>query len=147
MPYSGLAVEELNIDPKLKDFLLKKGIRYLYPPQVEALSKGVLEGKNIVLASHTASGKTLIAELLFLKRFLEGNMGKAVYMVPLKAIASEKYEEFKELKEYGVRIALTTGDYDSEDEYLENYDVIITTNEKFDSLLRHRPRWVKDVSV
>ena len=147
MPYSGLAVEELNIDPKLKDFLLKKGIRYLYPPQVEALSKGVLEGKNIVLASHTASGKTLIAELLFLKRFLEGSMGKAVYMVPLKAIASEKYEEFKELKEYGVKIALTTGDYDSEDEYLENYDVIITTNEKFDSLLRHRPRWVKDISV
>ncbi|RLE87718.1 MAG: ATP-dependent DNA helicase, partial [Thermoprotei archaeon] len=113
MPHSGLAVEELNIDPKLKDFLLKKGIRYLYPPQVEALSKGVLEGKNIVLASHTASGKTLIAELLFLKKFLEGSMGKAVYMVPLKAIASEKYEEFKELKEYGVRIALTTGDYDS----------------------------------
>jgi len=145
--FNGLVVERLNIDPRLKSFLLKKGIKYLYPPQVEALNKGVLEGKNIVLASHTASGKTLVAELLFLKKFLEGSMGKAVYMVPLKAIASEKYEEFKELEEYGIKIALTTGDYDSEDEYLENYDVIVTTNEKFDSLLRHRPRWIKDATI
>jgi len=142
-----MSAEEVSIDPVLKKFLLSKGITSLYPPQVEALNKGVLNGKNIVLASHTASGKTLVAELVILKRFIEGSLNKAVYMVPLKAIASEKYEEFKELSTYGLKIALSTGDYDSEDEFLREYDVIITTNEKFDSLLRHRPSWLKDISV
>lgn len=142
-----IPIEEIIIDPILRKFLLSKGITSLYPPQVEALNKGVLNGKNIVLASHTASGKTLIAELVILKRFIEGNLGKAIYMVPLKAIASEKYEEFKELSTYGLKIALSTGDYDSEDEFLKDYDVVITTNEKFDSLLRHRPSWLKNISV
>jgi len=142
-----MPAEEVSMDPVLKKFLLSKGITSLYPPQVEALNKGVLNGKNIVLASHTASGKTLVAELVILKRFIEGSLNKAVYMVPLKAIASEKYEEFKELSTYGLKIALSTGDYDSEDEFLRDYDVIITTNEKFDSLLRHRPSWLKDISV
>ncbi len=142
-----MPAEEVSIDSVLKKFLLSKGITSLYPPQVEALNKGVLNGKNIVLASHTASGKTLVAELVILKRFIEGSLNKAVYMVPLKAIASEKYEEFKELSTYGLKIALSTGDYDSDDEFLREYDVIITTNEKFDSLLRHRPSWLKDISV
>lgn len=142
-----ILVEEVIIDPVLRKFLLSKGITSLYPPQVEALNKGVLNGKSIVLASHTASGKTLIAELVILKRFIKGNLGKAIYMVPLKAIASEKYEEFKELSTYGLKIALSTGDYDSEDEFLKDYDVVITTNEKFDSLLRHRPSWLKNISV
>ena len=136
-----------ELSPILKNFLNEKGIKTLYPPQIEALAKGVLEGKSLVLASHTASGKTLIAELTILSRFHNGNLEKAVYMVPLKAIASEKYSEFKQLEKYGLRVALTTGDYDSEDEYLKDYDVIITTNEKFDSLLRHKPTWLNDINL
>ncbi len=131
----------------LKKFLKDKGIEKLYPPQEEALRKGVLEGKNLVLASHTASGKTLVAELTILSKYYRGELGKAIYMVPLKAIASEKYAEFLLFEKYGLHVALTTGDYDSQDEYLKEYDVIVTTNEKFDSLLRHRPSWLSDVNL
>jgi len=43
----------------------------LYPPQEEAVKAGVLGGKNLVLASPTASGKTLLAEFCALKHILE----------------------------------------------------------------------------
>jgi helicase len=71
----------------------------------------------------------------------------------LRALASEKYEDFQKYtsveKAPGrkVRVAVTSGDYDSSDIYLANYDVIISTNEKADSLLRHRSPWIADVSV
>lgn len=56
--------------------------------------------------------------------------GKALYLVPLRALANEKYEEFKKYEQVGVKVAISTGDYDSTDKWLEKYDVIIVTNEK-----------------
>lgn len=147
-----MRIEELPIPDSVKAVLSKAGYDTLYPPQEDTIKAGALEGKNIVLASPTASGKTLIAELVILKSILEKG-GKALYLTPLRALASEKYEDFQK---YGtvekspgkkVRIAVTSGDYDSSDIYLANYDIIISTNEKADSLLRHRSPWIADVSV
>ena len=55
----------------------------LYPPQVDAIERGLLEGKNMVIATPTASGKTLLAEFAMLKSISHG--GKCLYIVPLKA--------------------------------------------------------------
>ena len=132
--------------------MLRSGIAELYPPQEEAIKAGVLEGKNLVLASPTASGKTLIAELCGLKHILERN-GKVVYLTPLRALANEKFDEFKKYasirKPDGKRVSvgISTGDFDSSDPWLERYDVIITTNEKADSLLRHRAKWMDEISL
>jgi helicase len=145
-------VEELSIPDSVKAVLAKAGYDTLYPPQEDAITAGVLDGKNVVLASPTASGKTLVAELAILKSILE-NGGKALYLTPLRALASEKYEDFQKYtvveKSPGrrVRVAVTSGDYDSSDIYLANFDIIISTNEKADSLLRHRTPWIEDVSV
>ena len=79
---------------QVRELILRSGITSLYPPQEDAIKAGVLEGGNLVLASPTASGKTLIAELCCLKHVLEKN-GKALYLAPLRALASEKYDEFK----------------------------------------------------
>ncbi|RLG16161.1 ATP-dependent DNA helicase, partial [Nanoarchaeota archaeon] len=117
----------------------------LRPPQVQAIQKGVLEGRNVVVSSPTASGKTLIAELAGVKNILEGK-GKMLYIVPLKSIANEKYKEFRERYDY-LKVALSIGDYDSSDPWLEKYDIIITTSEKMDSLIRHRAFWVRDVGT
>ena len=147
-----MRVDELAIPDSVKAVLAKAGYDILYPPQEDAIKAGALKGKNIVLASPTASGKTLVAEMVVLKSIVEKG-GKALYLTPLRALASEKYEDFQKYtsveKAPGrkVRVAVTSGDYDSSDIYLANYDVIISTNEKADSLLRHRSPWIADVSV
>ncbi|MCK4477549.1 DEAD/DEAH box helicase [Candidatus Bathyarchaeota archaeon] len=147
-----MKVEELPIPEQVKEVVMKSGISKLYPPQEEAVRAGALEGKNLVLASPTASGKTLTAELCALKHIVE-HSGKVLYLTPLRALASEKYEEFKKysgvrkLNGRRVRVGISTGDYDSSDPWLGRYDIIISTNEKADSLLRHRSKWVDEISL
>lgn len=119
----------------------------LFPPQSEAIKSGYLDGENLVLAIPTCSGKTLCAELAMLKTVLEDRK-KAVYLSPLKALASEKYGEFKEkYGPLGVKVALSIGDMDKSDPWLSDYDIIITSNEKFDSLLRHNINWISDIGL
>jgi helicase len=145
-------IEELAIPEPAKKVIIKSGITELYPPQEEAIREGALDGKNLVLASPTASGKTLIAELCALKHILEKD-GKVLYLTPLRALASEKYEEFRKYsvlrKANGrkIRVGISTGDYDSSDNWLERYDIIVSTNEKADSLLRHRAKWMDEISL
>jgi helicase len=147
-----LKIEELPIPESVKKVIANSGISVLYPPQEEAIKAGALEGKNLVLASPTASGKTLVAELCALKHIIEKD-GKVLYLTPLRALASEKYREFKKytavrkLSGRRVSVGISTGDYDSSDPWLGKFDIIITTNEKADSLLRHRARWVDELSL
>ena len=147
-----MKIEELPLHDSVKQVLTRSGLTELYPPQTEAVLAGALEGKNLVLASPTASGKTLVAELCALKHVLELD-GKVLYLSPLRALASEKFEEFQKytniLKKNGtqVSVGVSTGDYDSSDPWMGKHDIIITTNEKADSLLRHRAKWVSEVSL
>ena len=139
-------IDELPIPKEAIELLKRRGIRELYPPQEEAVKRGLLNGTNLVVSIPTAAGKTLIAELAMLKTILEGE-GKALYMVPLKALANEKYQEFKQYEELGIKVAVSTGDYDSADPWLQKYDIIISTNEKVDSLLRHEAPWIKELKI
>jgi len=145
-------IAELPIPEQLKEGTLLSGIAELYPPQEEAVNAGVLDYTNLVLASPTASGKTLIAELAGLKHVLEHN-GKVIYLTPLRALANEKFDEFKKYttlrKKDGRRVSvgISTGDFDSTDSWLERYDIIVTTNEKADSLLRHRAKWMDEITL
>ncbi len=147
-----MKIEDLAIPEAAKQVIIKSGITELYPPQEEAICEGALDGKNLVLASPTASGKTLIAELCALKHILKKN-GKVLYLTPLRALASEKYEELRKYsslrKANGrkIRVGISTGEYDSSDNWLERYDIIISTNEKADSLLRHRTKWMNEISL
>jgi helicase len=145
-------ITDLSIPESVKEIIIRSGIIELYPPQEEAIKAGALEGKNLVLASPTASGKTLVAEFCALKHILEKN-GKIVYLTPLRALANEKFDEFKKYASISkadgkrVKIGISTGDFDSSDPWLERYDIIITTNEKADSLLRHRAKWMDEISL
>ena len=131
-----------DVPEQVVDVLKKSGITELYPPQVAAIKKGSLDGKNLVLAIPTAAGKTLIAELCMLKSILNDN-GRCLYVVPLRALASEKYDEFKEkYGPLGVKIGISTGDFDVADPKLAQFDILIATSEKVDSLLRHRAKWL-----
>jgi len=126
--------------------LCGSGIDELRPAQDKAITAGLFDRKSLLVCTPTSSGKTLIAEFAMLKAILEGK-GKAVYIVPLKALASEKLKEFKRRYDSVIRIALSVGDVDSSDSYLADYDLIIVTSEKLDSLIRHRAEWVRMISV
>lgn len=126
--------------------ILEKEITKLRPAQEKSIKKGLLEGKNLLVCTPTASGKTLIAELAALKSIIEGK-GKAVYIVPLKALASEKYKDFTRKYNQIAKIALSIGDIDSADPFLLDYDLIVTTSEKFDSLIRHHAPWLTNIAT
>ena len=125
--------------------ILSKEIQELRPAQEKSVNAGLLDGKNLLVCTPTASGKTLIAELAAVSAILKGS--KAVYIVPLRALASEKYNHFK--KRYGslIKTALSMGDADSAGGYLSDYDLIVCTQEKLDSLLRHHSPWIGSVRV
>ena len=145
-------VVDMNIPEQLKALLADLGYKMLYPPQEEAIKQGLLDGNNLLITTPTASGKTLIALMAAAKTVLEKN-AKVIYLTPLRALASEKYDEFKALEKMkkqdgsGVRVMISTGDYDSASEELKHGDVIILTNEKMDSVMRHGAEWMEDVGL
>jgi helicase len=134
-----------NIHEKLFD-VLEKEISELRPCQEKAIKAGLLEGKNLLVCTPTASGKTLIAEIAALETILKKKR-IAVYVAPLKALANEKYKEFSRKYSHICKTALSIGDLDKADPYLAKYDLIIMTSEKFDSLIRHNCTWLSDVKL
>ncbi len=131
-----------KLPEKVYEVLTKEKLENFLPGQEKAIKQGVFKNKNLLVCAPTASGKTLIAELALMKNILE-KKGKGVYIVPLKALATEKYNDFK--KRYGslIKIALSVGDVDSAEKYLLDYDLIICTSEKLDSLIRHHSPWIR----
>jgi helicase len=144
-----MQVKELRgrIPKKLYQVLKERKICSLWSPQREAIKKGILAGENLVIASPTSSGKTLPAELACVKRIIEGK-GKAIYVVPLRSLAMEKYHNFKErYAKLGIRVAISIGDLDSSDPWLGRYDFIVLTCEKMDSLIRHFAGWLSEIAT
>ncbi|MEP0825809.1 MAG: DEAD/DEAH box helicase [Nitrososphaera sp.] len=136
-------------DGAVKALLAHLGYSSLYPPQEMALEHGILEGKRLLVTTPTASGKTLVAMMAILKAVEKG--GKAVYLTPLRALASEKYDDLKVFEELDlgrkIRVALATGDYDSSGKELANSDIVVLTNEKMDTLFRHNAEWLGDIAL
>jgi len=141
-----MELNSVKIPSDVKKILSSEGIKELRPAQEKAIKAGVLDGENILVCTPTASGKTLIAEITGAKNIISGK-GKIIYIVPLVALANEKHKEFK--RKYGklFKIALSVGDFDSSDSYLIDYDFIICTAEKLDSLIRHHAPWLKYVTT
>ena len=138
------ALERLGLDPRILPILQKWGITELYPPQAEALPL-VLQGRNLVVAVPTASGKSLVAYMGLVQGALQGRSG--LYVVPLRALASEKYHELRQFSHLGVKVGMSIGDLDEMEEGLEAYDILVTTSEKADSILRHRLEWGRSLSM
>lgn len=135
-----------KIPEQIIEVLSKENISELRPSQEKAINAGLLDGKNLLVCTPTASGKTLIAEMTATKTILEAGK-KAVYIVPLVALASEKAKEFK--KKYGelFKIMLSIGDLDNSEAKLANYDLIVCTAEKLDSITRHKTSWLHEIGV
>lgn len=117
----------------------------LTPIQEKAINANLLKNESLLICAPTASGKTLVATMAITNTL---NKGKAIYLVPLKALANEKFKEYQNLlKDTKYKVIQSTGDVDSESSYLANYDLLILTTEKLDSLLRHRISWINEIQT
>jgi helicase len=125
------------------EYCTERGIEELYPPQAQAVEAGVTGGESVVASVPTASGKTMVAELAMLSAIERG--GTALYIVPLRALATEKRDDFEPFEDFGVSVGVTTGNYDADEEWLASRDVVVATSEKVDSLLRNDASWLEDV--
>ena len=131
----------------IKEFVLEaNGFTSFNPMQRAVLKKGIFD-KNLIVASPTASGKTIIAELAALHSIIS-NKKKVIYTCPLRALAQEHCSDFK--KKYShldIKFTISTGDFDSSSKHLQNYDLIFTTYEKLNSLIIHKVDWLQDTGL
>lgn len=140
-------VSRLDLPARFRNFLSDDwGITHLHPPQAEAVPS-ILSGDNTLVAIPTASGKSLLAYMGMVKRISEGHeRSKAIYIVPLKALAMEKYEDLSQIAAcMGWSVGLGIGDATAEAKNIDDCNILVCTSEKLDSLLRHRSELVADV--
>ncbi|MFX1497986.1 MAG: DEAD/DEAH box helicase [Promethearchaeota archaeon] len=136
-------------DKRILRVLFEQKIFALRDIQKKAIEKGLFFRKSFLICSPSGSGKTLIGEICAFHNIFN-NYGKSIYLVPFKALATEKFYYFKKYYErFKVKIILSIGDYDVDDSKLEKGDLIITTYEKCDSILRnfYDKAWIHDIST
>ena len=146
-----MKIEKLDLEPKVIDFLKSEGYEELFEPQEQSVKAGLFdEKKNFLITIPTASGKTLIAMLAILSH-LSKHKTKVVYLTPLRALTSEKFEEFKKLEKLNlgrkIKVALSTGDSKEKKEKLEDADVIFLTNESMDANMAFQKDWIYDIGL
>ena len=146
-----MKVSELKLESSALDFLQSEGYEELFEPQERSVKAGLFdEKKNFLITIPTASGKTLIAMLAILSH-LSKHKTKVVYLTPLRALTSEKFEEFKKLEKLSlgrkIKVALSTGDSKEKKEKLEDADVVFLTNESMDANMAFQQDWIYDIGL
>ena len=145
-----MKIEKLDLPDAAIEFLKSQGFEKLYPPQADSVKSGLLDGKSILVSAPTASGKTLIA-MLAMFSYLSKNNGKVVYLSPLRALAAEKFTEFKKLEKIAlgnkIKVGISTGDFENIEKNLEKNNILILTNEKMDSVIRHGAEWIDEIGL
>ena len=145
-----MKIEKLELPESAIEFLKSQGFEKLYPPQADSVKSGLLDGKSILVSAPTASGKTLIA-MLAMMSYISKNKGKVIYLSPLRALAAEKFSEFKKLEKVGlgnkIKVGISTGDFENIEKNLEKNNILILTNEKMDSIIRHGAEWIDEIGL
>ena len=119
-----------GIDARLRRSLAQSGFQFLTDIQYNALSNGVADGRSLVVCAPTSSGKTFVGEIAVIQALRHG--GRCLYLVSHKALADQKYTDFKarfchQDSDPGATVALSTGD---RDEGNVRADILIATYEK-----------------
>ncbi|WAR06887.1 DPOLQ-like protein [Mya arenaria] len=112
-----------------------RGVSHMFPWQAECLLTGnVLSGGNLVYSAPTSAGKTMVAELLMLKRVLETRK-KAIFILPFVSVTREKMFYLQELyQDAGIRVGGFMGHHSPAGGF-SNVDVAVCTIEKGNSLI------------
>ena len=146
-----MLVSGLDLPAPALDLLASDGYKELYPPQAAAVKAGLLGGRSVLVSAPTASGKTLIAALSMMAHLSAKRPGKIVYLSPLRALASEKFAEFKKiggirLGDKRAQVKVSTGETGGGSR-LGDGDIIVLTNERMDALMRQGHEWVSRIGL
>jgi ATP-dependent DNA helicase len=140
-------IAKMISDFQMQELLEALHITHLNPVQVEAVERGLFFHRDFLVCTPSGSGKTLIG-LMAIGECLLKSIGKAIYLVPYKALSSEKADQFGSLfSPFNITVKSLTGDSEQEDQHLDDTDLLITTFEKCDALLRSKSTFLDQVKV
>ncbi|MBQ8159705.1 MAG: DEAD/DEAH box helicase [Clostridia bacterium] len=137
-----------ELDPHLIPAFEKRGIHQLYTHQAHAVRE-VLTGKDVVVVTPTASGKTLCYNLPVLSSILKNPDTRALYLFPTKALSSDQVSELYDLIQLmGADIKTYTYDGDTPGaarKAVRQAGHIVVTNPDMlhSGILPHHTKWVK----
>jgi DEAD/DEAH box helicase domain-containing protein len=138
----------MQIEAVLRAALAQRGIAQLYSHQAAALEH-VLAGKNVVVVTPTASGKTLCYNLPVLDAVLRDAGARAMYLFPTKALAEDQLHEFETAVDaMGAEIRAFTYDGDTPQDarkaIRQRANVVLTNPDMLHSgVLPHHTRWAR----
>src|SRR4030081_2224590 len=136
------------VHPDIAAAYAAKGIRRLYTHQAEA-AEAVHAGKNVVIVTPTASGKTLCYNLPVLNATLENSDSRALYLFPTKALAQDQLAELHDLNvRLDNRFGVFTYDGDTPSDarkaIREKGDIVLTNPDMLHTgILPHHTRWTR----
>lgn len=135
-----------KISPELIRALKKRGVETLYSHQSES-AKHAMSGRDVVVATPTASGKTLCYNLPVADAILADETSRALYIFPTKALAQDQLTELAGLSDaLGKRIKASTYDGDTpsavRSKVRADTNVIITNPDMLNTgILPHHTKW------
>jgi DEAD/DEAH box helicase domain-containing protein len=104
---------DLDLPPEISHILKQQGIEKLFKHQVEAVNH-TRRGENVLVATPTASGKSLIYNLTVLESLLQNENKKALYLFPLKALEQDQLKNLsvflKGIKQGKITASIYDGD-------------------------------------
>ena len=136
------------VDARLRAALEKRGIPRLYAHQADAFDQ-IERGRNVVIVTPTASGKTLCYNLPVLNRLLGEEGARAMYLFPTKALAEDQLHEFQSAVEEmgsGIRAFTYDGDtpQDARKAIRQRANVVLTNPDMLHTgILPHHTRWAR----
>jgi DEAD/DEAH box helicase domain-containing protein len=136
------------VRPELIAAYRGKGVEQLYSHQAHAIT-AVHAGRNAVIVTPTASGKTLCYNLPVLNSVLENPDGRALYLFPTKALAQDQLAELHELGErLEHRFGVFTYDGDTPGDartaIRERGHIVLTNPDMLHAgILPHHTRWTR----
>lgn len=134
-----------DLHPLLNNYLKNAGIKNLYIHQAEAF-KSISSGRDTVIITPTASGKTLAYNLVVLDELLKNKNSKAIYLFPTKALSQDQVKTIKDVGADNLRLFIYDGDTPSSVRQIARKEgrLIVTNPDMLHSgILPNHPKWVK----
>ena len=132
-----------GLHPKVTAALAARGIEQLFTHQADAWD-AAQRGEHLVVATGTASGKTLAFNLPVLDALARQPKTRALYLYPTKALAQDQIRSLTELKPPAIKPAIYDGDTESTRRWqIRKWSNLILTNPDMlhVGVLPHHDRW------